>query len=418
MHIYFIGIGGVGIGPLAEVAHDVGYRVTGNDLAASPVTENLNKKNIDIHIGSAADHLKQTQQKKPIDWLVYTAALPEDAAELRFAKNAGIKCSKRDGFLNHLLREKNLKLLAISGTHGKTTTTAMIIWLAHMLKLPISYAVGTTLSFAPSGHYNSASQYFVYECDEYDRNFLRFTPEISIITSLDYDHPDTYPTRADYEAAFVAFAAASKQTICWLELASALPVKNGYGPKPGLEDTVALPGIHNRKNGALAITLLQQISDFSDTQLAQAINNFPGSDRRFEKLAVHLYSDYAHHPVEIAATLQLASELKKPIIAVYQPHQNIRQHELAGEYKDCFERAQKVYWLPTYLSREDPSLPIITPEKLIQNLSNPSTAEPAEMGTELWSELQAARADGKLVVVMGAGDIDSWLRTQLANHTA
>src|SRR5690606_5798559 len=110
----------------------------------------------------------------------------------------GIKVAKRDELLARILHEKNLKLIAVAGTHGKTTTTGMMVWLLQQLGVPVSYSVGSTLSFGPSGKFDPKSEYFVYECDEFDRNFLHFHPYLSLITSVGYDHPDIYPTPENY----------------------------------------------------------------------------------------------------------------------------------------------------------------------------------------------------------------------------
>jgi UDP-N-acetylmuramate--alanine ligase len=144
------------------------------------------------------------------------------------------------------------------------------------------------------------------------------------------------------------------------------------------------------------------------------LTSFPGTNRRFEKLADNLYSDYGHHPVEIAATLQMARELSDHVVLVYQPHQNIRQYMIRDLYTDQFELAEKVYWLPTYLSREDPNLRVLNPEELIKNISNKDDIVIADLNDELWDNIEKARSDGKLVICMGAGTIDSWVRGKLA----
>jgi UDP-N-acetylmuramate--alanine ligase len=177
---------------------------------------------------------------------------------------------------------------------------------------------------------------------------------------------------------------------------------------------IHLAGDHNRRNATLVLKAIEHLG--LATKSAQTIlEAFPGTDRRFERLADNLYSDYGHHPVEIAATLQLARELSDRVVLVYQPHQNIRQHEIKDQYIDQFELADKVYWLPTYLSREDPNLPILTPEELTQNITNKVDVHIAEFNDELWDTIQKARDEGALVLGMGAGAIDSWLRTRLTN---
>lgn len=394
MNIYFSGIGGVGIGPLAEIANDAGYTVFGSDASPSLVTRELQEKGIGVSFSQDGSFLKEIHETSPLDWFVYTAALPADHPELLLAQRLGIKTAKRDELLAHILQEKNLKLLAVAGTHGKTTTTGMLVWALQQLGIPVSYSIGTTLSWGSSGKYDLASQYFVYECDEFDRNFLHFHPYLSIITNTDYDHPDTYPTLEDYTAAFAQFEQQSQIVI-----------------KDVNENTeVTLAGKHNRHNASLVLKALQELAIAGD-QLA-AINSFPGTNRRFEKLGENLYSDYGHHPVEIAATLQLARELSDHVVLIYQPHQNVRQHEIRTQYtNDIFKDAEVVYWLPTYLSREDSNLPVLTPAELSEHVSN---AKVAELNDALWETVQKAREKGKLVLCMGAGSIDSWLREKVS----
>ena len=146
----------------------------------------------------------------------------------------------------------------------------------------------------------------------------------------------------------------------------------------------------------------------------QAINSFPGSGRRFEKLADNLYSDYGHHPIEIRATLQMARELSDRVVLVYQPHQNVRQHEIIDQYTaDIFRDANEIYWLPTYLTRENPDLPILTSQQLTKNI-NPEKLHFADLDDNLWQNITTAQKSGKLVLCMGAGTIDGWIREQLA----
>ena len=213
MNIYFSGIGGVGLGPLAEIAHDAGYNVVGSDRETGLMTEKLQSRGIQVHIGQDGSFLQATHNAQPIDWFVYTAALPPTHAELTLAKQLGIKIAKRDELLSYIINEKKLKLIAVTGTHGKTTATGMLVWTLQQLNVPVSYSIGTTIGFGPSGHFDPQSEYFVYECDEFDRNFLHFSPYLSIITSLDYDHSDTYSTEADYQKAFTQFASQSRQVL-------------------------------------------------------------------------------------------------------------------------------------------------------------------------------------------------------------
>lgn len=415
MNIYFAGIGGVGIGPLAEIALDAGYTIQGSDVHESTLTDALQKRGVAISFSQNGEFLQAVHSEAPIDLFVHTSALSADHPELVLAKKLGIQTAKRDELLARIIQEKNLKLVAVAGTHGKTTATSMLIWAFKQLGVPVSYSVGTTLSFGPSGAFDSSSSYFVYECDEFDRNFLHFSPYLSLITSLDYDHPDTYPTPEEYTAAFQEFVTKSHHTILWKADNTGLDAtaENAWVLSNDEVIELHLPGAHNRRNGTLVIKALEYLRLADAAKAVASLETFPGSARRFERLTDNLYSDYGHHPVEIAATLQLARELSDHVVLVYQPHQNVRQHEIKHQYTDCFEQAEDVYWLPTYLSREDPSLPILTPEQLFSRATNKAHIHAADMNDELWRTIEKAREGGKLVLLMGAGNIDSWARKKL-----
>ncbi len=413
MNIFFSGIGGVGIGPLAQLARDAGHKVLGSDAHESLTTQALKEQSISVHIGQDPNWLEVQHTLEPIDWFVYTAALSEDHPELATAKRLGIKCTKRDELLQHILTEKNLKLVAVSGTHGKTTTTGMLIWAFKELSIPVSYSIGTTINFGPSARYVPGSDYFIYECDEFDRNFLHFHPFLSLITSLGYDHPDTYPTKQEYQQAFSDFINQSSHTIGWRHDLKQLPSPDQDKLWQLGDNEVALitlAGEHNRRNATLVLKSLEYLGLGHEPAL---LESFPGTNRRFEKLADNLYSDYGHHPTEIAATLQMARELSNNVVLVYQPHQNVRQHEIKNLYRNCFKDANKIYWLPTYLSRENPDLPILSPAELTEDIVNKDTITVVDLDDHLWSEIQSHRQKGDLVLCMGAGSIDGWLRTHL-----
>ena len=416
MHIYFSGIGGTGIGPLAEIAHDAGYAISGSDLQDSPMTKKLRERGVSVQIGQTRETIGHVHGTQPIDWFVYTAGLPKDHPELAYAHEQGIRVSKRDELLSQILKDKNLKLIAAAGTHGKTTTTGIFAWLFKQLGVPVSYLVGSTMSFGPSGKYDAASEYFVYECDEFDRNLLNFFPDHAVITSLDYDHPDIYPTLESYNNAFRQFIDQSKKVVMWQHDAARLgdlPEKvTQFDETTTPVANVPLVG-HNRHNGWLASAVMSDITGESMEMIAEKLHDFPGTHRRFEKLADNLYSDYGHHPAEVTSTLRMARELSDHVVLVYQPHQNIRQHEMRDQYTDCMEQAEMIYWLPTYLSREDPNLEVLTPEQLSAKLTNRESVVMSDFNDELWQHIEAERRAGSLVLCMGAGSIDAWVRQQL-----
>ena len=292
-------------------------------------------------------------------------------------------------------------MVAVAGTHGKTTTTSMIIWAALKLNLPISYIVGTTLGFAPSGVYHDGDKYFIYEADEYDRNFLKYHPWLAVITTVRYDHSDIYPTRENYVEAFEQFKRQSEMVIERSDIPSKM---------------FKLAGEARRYDAALASEAVKKMMpEVDETRIVEIMSEFPGVGRRFEKLVDGLYTDYGHHPEEIYATIEVAEEQvrmdgKKGVVVVYQPHQNVRQYEVRNEYRDAFSKADKVLWLPTYLVREDPNLPILTPEELIVGIKD---AEVAELNDDLFSKILNLRDEGYLVLLMTAGPADGWLRKKI-----
>jgi UDP-N-acetylmuramate--alanine ligase len=414
MHIYFIGIGGSGLSPLAQLALDCGYTASGSDIQASFGTEEIQKRGVTVSFDQSGKEMREIHQKLPIDWVIYTSACKPDHPELILADDLSIKKGKRDTFINFVLQEKNLKMIAIAGTHGKTTTTAMMVWLFKQLDIPVSYLIGSNITFGPAAQYKAGSKYFVYEADEFDRNFLNFSPHLSLVTCIDYDHPDTYPTKKDYIDAFNQFLSQSDMSEVWADAPKEIKRHQGLSfiPKDIIGDDLTLNGRHNRENMRLALQGFQRLFGGAvyDDKRIEIANQFPGTQRRFEKIGENLYSDYAHHPVEIQATLQLAKEISNDVVVVYQPHQNIRQHEIKEQYAHCFDLAEKVYWLPTFLSREDDKLDILSAQSLADNVRDKEKIILSELDTTLENNIKTELANHKLVLGMGAGSIDAWLR--------
>ncbi|HOR23369.1 MAG TPA: Mur ligase family protein, partial [Candidatus Saccharibacteria bacterium] len=323
-----------------------------------------------------------------------------------------------DECLNTILKQKELKLIAVAGTHGKTSTTALVVWLFMQLQTPISYSVGAKLSFGPMGLFDPSSNYFVYECDEFDHNFLSFYPEISIITSVDWDHHDIYPTRQEYKKAFRHFIVQSTQTYIfdkdnsYLELDKESKIHVLQSTAKSL-DKLQIPGLHNRQNSYIASKAVAAILGKNLEEVMHLANNFPGTSRRLERLASNIYSDYAHTPEEIAATLQLASEISKNVVVVYEPLTNRRQHYMKNQYKAAFSGVKKLYWLPSYLAREDPNLEILSPQELISYLDNPEIARAMKKNDELKNVILNHAKNGDMVICMAGGggnSLDEWVR--------
>lgn len=432
MHIFFSGIGGTGIGPLALIAKEAGYDVSGSDKQDSLYIDNLKEHGLnDIHIGQSAEAIAKVHARKPIDWFVYSSALPNENPshpELIFARENLIKHSKRDELLNEILSKKSLKLVAIAGTHGKTTTTAMVIWLFKQLGMPVSYSVGAKIGFGDMGAYDPKSEYFVYECDEFDRNFLAFEPYLSLITGVTWDHHEVYPTRDDYQQAFSDFIGQSKSTLIWQEDAEYLSLPSRKEGVKLLDSTqlwgIELAGFYNRMDGQLAAAAVHQLAGVAMDKLRPIISAFPGVSRRMEEIAENLYSDYAHTPEKIKAAMDTALEMTDfnyPLVVVYEPLTNRRMHYMAAQHSDIFKWASKLYWVPSYLAREDPDLPVLTPEELIKNLSPEvqSLAKPMKLDDELERAIRDHLDKGDMVLCMsggGGGSLDEWLRARFGNR--
>ncbi|HUD05768.1 MAG TPA: Mur ligase domain-containing protein [Candidatus Saccharimonadales bacterium] len=426
MHIYFSGIGGTAIGPLALIAKEAGFNVSGSDKYDSSYIKELKKLGInDIHIGQTKEAIAKVHDSRPIDWLVYSSAVTmEDShhPELEFAKSQSIKKSDRSEFISYFLSEKKLEMVAIAGTHGKTTTTAMVIWLCKQLDFPISYSLGAKNSFGNMGQYLPGSKYFVYEADEFANNFLAYKPVLSLITGVTWDHHEIFPTREDYQAAFREFIAGSQRTIIWqedfdyLQIDSPINIVIQETDNPVIE-LLQQKGRYNRLDGWLAIQAVHRLTDTPIGKLVGLINSFPGISRRMEEIAKNLYSDYAHTPDKIrggmSVAMETAAEHNQQLAIIYEPLTNRRQHYVAKEYKNSFDGASKIYWIPSYLAREDPLQPNLSPKELISHLSDPSIAEPAKMGPELKKTIKEHLDKGDLVVAMSGGggnSLDEWLR--------
>ncbi|HEU4914198.1 MAG TPA: Mur ligase domain-containing protein [Candidatus Saccharimonadales bacterium] len=431
MHIYFSGVGGTAIGPLALIAHEAGFEVSGSDKRSSLYIEYLKKHGVGtIHIGQTYDQIEAVHAKQPIDWFVYTSALPmehPDAPELQFCRDRGIKATKRDEFLNFLLQEKKLDMVAVAGTHGKTTTTAMAIWLFKQLGMPISYSVGAKMSFGEMGEFDPASRFFVYEADEFDRNFLAFRPRISLVTGIDWDHPDIYPTRESYNQAFHQFLNQSDQAILWQEDAAILGKKPDAKTSLLADDTaelhsLKLPGLVNRKDALLVAHAVRLLTGRPLDELIGHLNRFPGVARRFERISGDLYSDYAHTPPKIRGALQMAHEVAGDnVIVIYEGLHNTRQHFIKHELRNLFEKVKALYIVPSYLARENASLQLLTPDDL-KNLLNDATqahTQAAALDANLAAVIRNHLAQGDLVLGIsagGGGSLDEWLRKEFATN--
>lgn len=429
MHIFFSGIGGSGIGPLARIAKQAGYDVSGSDKQESATTKQLKKEGIRLHIGQTEEAIAKLHATHPIDWFVFSSAVTRENLyhpELIFAKRNHIRYSMRDELLNQIIHDKKLKLIGVAGTHGKSTTTALIVWLFHCLAIPVGHSVGAKLPFAPMGELPAQSKYFVYECDEFDYNFLAFHPTLAVITGIGWDHHEIFPTKETYQQAYRDFIAQSDHTILWEaeQKILKLPQSETYTiigqHDPAIDASLTAPGAHNRQDAWLAVQTVHKITKKPLQELVGHANNFPGLKQRMEQLRPNLYTNYAHTPEKIRGGMETAFDLAKSggqhIVVIYEPLTNRRQHHIKETYKDTFAGAKKVHWVRTYLAREDPHLELLTPAQLITYLDDPSIAAPAEVDDSLVKTITQHLRDGDIVVAMGAsgaGSLDEWLHQKI-----
>jgi UDP-N-acetylmuramate--alanine ligase len=427
MRIYFIGIGGAGIGPLALMAHQAGYEVIGSDTKVSSYTKYLNNKGIKTTVDQSGKDINKLHKLNKIDWVVGVSAIIRDNPnhpELKFAKDNGIKISERDELLNKIIFDNELKLIAVAGTHGKTTTTAMIIWLMQNLNMPISYSVGAKLSFGDMSKFSRESDYFIYECDEFHKNFLHFNPYISAITGIAWDHHEIFDTEKKYNDSFVDFLNQSANIIIFNNDAKRIEwINTDITEYLDMQDekisAIKLAGKYFRQDAWLAINTVKKLCNNSIEELIELINKYPGSSRRMERIADNLYSDYAHTPEKINGCITTAKEMLREgqkLVIVYEPLTNRRQYYIKDSYNNLFKSVDKLYWVPSYLAREDKNQKVLSPKELINEMTNKQVAEPAKLDGFLWESINNHLKNNDFVVLIsggGGGSLDEWAREKL-----
>lgn len=435
-HVHFIGIGGTGLSAIAKVLLEKGYTVSGSDRTASSLFDAVTAAGARTYLGHAAAQMNGT------DLVIRSSAIPDDNPEVVAALSAGIPVLKRSDFLAELTQGKDT--LAIAGSHGKTTTTAMLIWILDQLRTDPSFIAGGVVSQLGTNARAGSGPYFAIEADEYDRMFLGLDPKIAVVTNIEHDHPDCFPTEADYQAAFKAFLGKVRPDglalVCLddpaakalaAEIAPEIKIL-GYGtaaeaayqatditvekgfPVFSLrkgEETLgtvklAIPGEHNVRNATAALAVVHQLG----LDLAAAINAigvFTGAGRRFEILGaaggVTIIDDYGHHPTELAATLQ-AARSRYPdsrIWAVWQPHTYTRTQTLEADFIRALGHADRAVILKIYAAREaDPGysaarIAAALPEGKAAYLETFEAAAAFLLG---------ALASGDVMIVFSAGD--------------
>ncbi len=450
-HIYLLGIGGIGMSALARYFNAHGMSVSGYDKTKTTLTENLEKEGINIHYADDVNLINaEVKNAKFTELLViYTPAIDENNTEYQFFTAKGITPLKRSEVLGMITHQSYT--IAIAGTHGKTTTAAL---LTHILKCAeidcTAFLGGVSKDFNSNLVLGEKGNIVIVEADEYDRSFLSLYPDVAVITSIDEDHLDIYENKKELELAFQKFAAQTKQKGFLLVQAgiktefekpdegavmsySASEQADYYANNIGVANNktkfdisvldilpgmayenkisnleISMPGKHNIEN-VLAASAVACYLGATCEHVQKAISSFKGIKRRFE---VHLQSekitfidDYAHHPEEVKVTIQATKQMYKgkKIMVVFQPHLFSRTQDFADEFSESLSLADELILLDIYPAREKP----------IDGVTSKILAEKCTIKTEVCSKEELISVlknkDFDVLLTMGAGDISTMI---------
>jgi UDP-N-acetylmuramate--alanine ligase len=448
-HVHFIGIGGSGLSAIARVLLESGRKVSGSDRQSSATLQSLEAAGARVYVGHRAENVSGASL------VVRSSAIPNDNVEVQAAQQAGIPVLKRSDFLGQLLAGKTC--IAIAGTHGKTTTTAMIAWILTRLGQSPSFIVGGHVKGLETNAGAGDGEFFVIEADEYDSMFLGLNPKIAIVTSMEFDHPDCYPTREEYRAAFSAFsgrvspggvlfgcgddlgaswliqqALTRGQRALTYGISSEANVFQAHslssnklggfdfdfwvaGPLPERPTRLAkvslsVPGEHNVRNALAALAVAHHLN-LSIEEAAQALLRFQGTGRRFDILGefdgVTVIDDYAHHPSEIQATLAAARArfTESELWVVWQPHTFSRTQALLDDFAVSFEMADNVIVTEIYAAREIQPVEGFSGQQVARALEHDHVLFMPDFN-DISAYLLKSLKPGSIVFVLSAGDAD------------
>jgi UDP-N-acetylmuramate--alanine ligase len=425
--LHFVGIGGAGMSGLAVVARALGADVTGSDRAGdSPYSAALLDAGIAPAAGHAAEHVPADAE------LVVSSAIPNDNPERAVARERGQRELHRADLLAELTRLK--PTIAVTGTHGKTTTTSMIVHALRGCGMDPSYLVGGEVRSTGANAAWGTGEWLVVEADESDRSLLKLAPRIAVLTNAELDHHTTYASLRDVDETFRAFLAGAAQAVVWdrpwlLELAAGVetvpfdvdgvelsPDGSAFFDHEGVRVEVALPGLHNALNAAGALTACR-LAGADPAAAAAALASFTGAGRRFERLGktpagALVVDDYAHHPTEVTATLEAARTLRpERVVAVFQPHLFSRTERQAREFGEALAAADHVVVTEIYAARERAEdHPGVTGRLVAEAVADAGGGRPVAWLPTL-DDAEAYLRDrlrpGDLCLTLGAGDVDS-----------
>jgi UDP-N-acetylmuramate--alanine ligase len=443
-HVHLIGIGGTGLSAIARVLLESGYTVSGSDRSLSPLAQSLQAAGVRVYLGHQPENISGA------DLVVRSSAISDDNPEVQAARAAGIPVYKRADFLGRLMQ--NCTGIAVAGTHGKTTTTAMITWMLVALQQDPSYIVGGVLKNLGANAHAGKGSIFVIEADEYDRMFLGLQPQMIVVTNMEHDHPDCYPTPADYALAFrqfcdrlqpdgtvftcaddpgaqalyrdiagtrraytYGFAADADYQALNLTLSAQGSAhfdavhRQSDGSLTKLASVeLHVPGEHNVRNALAAMAVAHQLN-LSLAQAARALESFSGTGRRFEvrgeEAGVTVIDDYAHHPTEIRATLAAARARyhNRRIWAVWQPHTYSRTQTLLDAFAASFDDADRVIVTDIYAAREPKQA--FSGADIVRRMEHPAAQFISTLDA-VSSYLIHQLQPGDVLIVLSAGDAD------------
>ena len=424
--LHFIGVGGAGMSGLALVCARLDASVTGSDRSDSSYMERLRAAGLEVAVGHDAANLPDGAE------VVVSTAIAADNPELTAARERGVEPIHRGALLAELCAEK--RLIAVAGTHGKTTTTAMIAWALRGIGADPAFFVGGEVpGLGDDGGAANAGwgegEWVVAEADESDASFLELRPEVAVVTNVEMDHHSRWGSLAELHAAFRRFLAPAA--------GAALPADGsldeltgdgtarifGFGPEgPGpIELELAVPGRHNLLNARAALAAIE-LAGFDLEAAGPALAGFPGVHRRLERKGrrggVLIYDDYGHHPTEVRAALSALRELDPPrLLAVFQPHLYSRTKAFTAEFGAALALADEVVVLDVYPAREEPVGELAG----VSGLDVARAAADRGGGRPVWWLPDAARAEraladrldrdpdlfpaGSVLVTIGAGDV-------------
>ncbi len=439
-NIHFVGIGGIGMSGLAEIAAADGIRVSGCDLKASAVTRRLEAKGIPVSIGHAAEHALDAEL------IVVSSAIRRENPEVQRALELGTPVMRRAEFLGELTARR--KTVAVAGTHGKTSTSAMTAFVISEAKLDPTIVVGGMLHDIDSNARLGRGEVLVVEADEYDRSFLAFHPTIAVVTNIEEDHLDIYEDLDDIRQAFASFAARVPESGVVIgcvdepEVATLLAgsgrriISYGTGESAELravgltfdergssfalerrgdrigDVTMRLPGVHYVRNALAAIAVALELGIPIET-ITAALATFRGVERRFQILGTFrgavVVDDYAHHPTEIRATVAAAkgSYPTRRIVALFQPHLYSRTRDFAVDFASALSMADEAWVASIYPARETPieGVSAMTIVDAARQAGAANVEAIAGTNAEIAASFRGRLGEGDLFLTMGAGDV-------------